>query len=243
MSTLAWSLLQEVSALLSVLTTVQTTHQPSWLYQTISFTFNLQSYATKYENALQNATDISAYLKLMYWDSVFAVTKGITCYSLLHILTKRYAAEWPAYTVPIHAALNLIENLFTVLALKRFQRGNFFKLWLVPLPIITTTKWALAAVNTGSIPLLTVYRGIQTLVAWEVDFLPKLGARDNYSLIFFVGTASICASVATIIKKIISIITPSLDLFVYITSMMKQSNHCYMYKKPRCSVHVSSSRV
>ena len=168
-----------------------------------SFTFNLQSYATKYENALQNATDISAYLKLMYWDSVFAVTKGITCYSLLHILTKRYAAEWPAYTVPIHAALNLIENLFTVLALKRFQRGNFFKLWLVPLSIITTTKWALAAVNTGSIPLhvLTVYRGMQTLVAWEVDFLPKLGACDNYSLIFFVGTASICASVATIIKN------------------------------------------
>ena len=83
-----------------------------------TFTWDLQSYATKYKSAMDNVADLSAHRMLMCWDSAFAVTKGITCYALLHMLTD--GAEWPAYTVPVHAAMNLLENLLTVIALKRF---------------------------------------------------------------------------------------------------------------------------
>merc|ERR1712228_451319 len=105
--------------------------------------------------------NLSAYNMLMFYDSVFAVTKGITCYALLYMLTD--SAKWPAYIIPVHAALNLIENLFTVITIERFKRTENVSSLVYALPIVSTMKWALAIVNTGSIPVLALYRGFQTI--------------------------------------------------------------------------------
>ena len=128
-------------------------------------TINAKEYARKYKDAMESASDLSAHIRLMYWDSAFAVTKGITCYALLYMLTG--GAEWPAHTVPAHAALNLLENLFTIIAIKGFTNDQSVHPLVQALPIVTTMKWSLAVVNTGSIPVLAVYRGFQKGSTWN----------------------------------------------------------------------------
>ena len=46
------------------------------------------------------------------------------------------------YTLSVHAGMNLLENLIKVLAVTNYHTG-----FVPSLPIVTSTKWALAALN------------------------------------------------------------------------------------------------
>ena len=65
------------------------------------------------------AADLSAHISLMQWDTAFAWTKGLTYYALLYMLTE--GAEWPAYTIPIHATIDTLENIITIIAVSGFK--------------------------------------------------------------------------------------------------------------------------
>ena len=76
---------------------------------------------------------------------------------------------WFAYTIPIHVALDTLENSVTILAIvlhQYYQNEHNTKLvpsatittLLMLLPGITMLKWCGAVINTGSVPLLTVSR-------------------------------------------------------------------------------------
>ena len=79
---------------------------------------------------------------------------------------------WFAYTIPVHVALDTLENIVTMLAIALHQYyqdehntklvpSETIKTLLMLLPCVTMLKWCCAAINTGSVPILTVYRLLQ----------------------------------------------------------------------------------
>ena len=104
---------------------------------------------------MAEATDLSAYIRLNYYDQAFAVFYGICFYSLLVLLTS--GAAWPGYTVLTHVMFDFAENTMTVITLGRYLNTMEVS-WLTYLmPMVSTIKWSLAAVNMFSIPLLAVW--------------------------------------------------------------------------------------
>ena len=159
-----------------------------------AWTLDVIGYAREYELAIETAQDIVAHLQLLCWDTLFAWIKGLTVYSILCVLTTEYTTmstssnssnnnrrsmtvtttpgtprPWFAYTIPIHVALDTLENSVTILAIvlhQYYQHEHNTKLvpsatittLLMLLPGVTMLKWCGAVINTGSVPLLTVSR-------------------------------------------------------------------------------------
>ena len=157
-----------------------------------AWTWDVLGYAREYELAIETAA--VAHLQLLCWDTLFAWIKGLTVYSILCVLTTEYTTmstssnsnnnnrrnttvattpgtprPWFAYTIPIHVALDTLENSVTILAIvlhQYYQNEHNTKLvpsatittLLMLLPGITMLKWCGAGINTGSVPLLTVSR-------------------------------------------------------------------------------------
>ena len=157
-----------------------------------AWTWDVLGYAREYELAIETAA--VAHLQLLCWDTLFAWIKGLTVYFMLCVLTTEYNTTstssnssnnnrrsmtvtttpgtprpWFAYTIPIHVALDTLENSVTILAIvlhQYYQHEHNTKLvpsatittLLMLLPGITMLKWCCAGINTGSVPLLAVSR-------------------------------------------------------------------------------------
>ena len=67
-------------------------------------------------------------------------------------------AEWPAYSIPIHATIDTLENVITIIAVSGFKSDGSMSSLVKMLPLITMIKWSLALVHTTSLPVFGVYR-------------------------------------------------------------------------------------
>ena len=131
------------------------------------FTLKFGEFVDDFEAAMYNAVDLSAYITLMYWDWAFAIFGGISKMSLLYLLTSQ--AKWPWYTVPVHVFLDVLENFIVFIALNQFENDASVNGMVGMLPIVSSIKWASAGLNTGSIPVLAIYRLIMLFVKEKED--------------------------------------------------------------------------
>ena len=122
------------------------------------------TFVEEYETAMQDATDLSAYITYMQLDYLYSVFGyGLTFYSLLFLLT--FDADWFKYTVPISVILDYVEGTLTWIALATFENDASVSGLVYLMPLNSSIKWGLAGLNIVSVPVLAIWRLYEYLVA------------------------------------------------------------------------------
>ena len=126
------------------------------LQEESGFSLPILKTSKTFQNNLEKAKNLNLYKTLLLWDTIFAITYGVTFYTILILLVD---AKWIEYTVIIHVILDFLENYLAYNIINQYQKNKEIKNTSL-YSIISTLKWGFAGWNMGNIGFRLLKNGI-----------------------------------------------------------------------------------